>query len=206
MDNTLLNQPPLFNLSRADFFNLELRGDNDKWEAFIEDMLPFKYQCFRMCHVHHSPEEMKYFLQLIEGKYMYVYKHNYNNLYSVFKSDIILNLIQKMKEALNKNLTNELNDNYVTFVNVSRVINVYIIQLLCDRGIKLNMEHILKFLKQDSEMDGNEEGLIGMFVKYDTIKKNIDTHKRIGKLFIFIFIYIDNIYLYRCSSNGKIIS
>ena len=108
------------------------------------------------------------------------------NNFSVLKSDVVLSLIQKMKMHLSKNELREVDKEYINFVNVSRVIYVYIIQFLCDQGIKLNMEGILKFLKTDSEIDNNEPGISDCFVKYDAIKKNIDTHKRIGKYTLFI--------------------
>ena len=97
----------------------------------------------------------------------------------MLKADIILNLTSKMKRLIEKRDFSEFEKEYVSFVNISRVIIVYIIQLLCDRGIKLNMNQILKFLKLDSEMDTEERGLTDQFVKYERIKKNIDTHKRI---------------------------
>lgn len=91
-----------------------------------------------------------------------------------------------MKEHLNKNEIREVDKEYVNFVNVSRVIYVYIIQFLCDQGIKLNMDKITKFLKSDSEIDRNEPEICDFFVRYDIIKRNIDTHKRIGKNIFFI--------------------
>ena len=43
------------------------------------------------------------------------------------------------------------------------------------------MDKITKFLKSDSEIDRNEPEICDFFVRYDIIKRNIDTHKRIGK-------------------------
>lgn len=85
-----------------------------------------------------------------------------------------------MKELLSKNNMRDFNKEYVNFVNVSRVINVYIIQLICNKSIKLNMDGILKFLKYDSEIDTAETEITDLIVKYDQIKKNINTSKKIG--------------------------
>lgn len=106
-----------------------------------------------------------------------------------------------MKELLSKNDMRDFNKEYVNFVNVSRVINVYIIQLLCNKSIKLNMDGILKFLKYDSEIDTAETEITGLIVKYDQIKKNINTSKRIGIFTFFIFTI-----KYRCPRNAETIS
>ena len=85
-----------------------------------------------------------------------------------------------MKELLSKNNMRDFNKEYVNFVNVSRVINVYIIQLICNKSIKLNMDGILKFLKYEREIDTAETEITDIIVKYDQIKKNINTSKKIG--------------------------
>lgn len=84
-----------------------------------------------------------------------------------------------MKVCLDNRNMVELDKYYINFVNISRVIICYIIQLLCHKNIKLNMEQILKFLKLDSEMDTEEKGFADKIVKYETIKKRIDTQKPI---------------------------
>lgn len=84
-----------------------------------------------------------------------------------------------MKLCLDHRNIVEFEKYYINFINISRVIICYIIQLLCHKNIKLNMEQILKFLKLDSEMDTEEKGLVDKIVKYETIKKKIDTQKPI---------------------------
>lgn len=70
MDNSLINQSPLFNLTHSDFFGLALKPDNTEWEKFFEDFLLFKYYSFRNSHLNNNIEGMCYFLQLLEGKFM----------------------------------------------------------------------------------------------------------------------------------------
>ena len=70
MDPSLLNQTPLFNLSRCDFFGLALKPDNQEWAKFFDDFLLFQYYSFRNSHVNNNVEAMSYFLHLLEGKFM----------------------------------------------------------------------------------------------------------------------------------------
>lgn len=70
MDNSLINQSPLFNLTHCEFFGLSLKADNFEWDKFIEDMLLIKYYSFRMGHRYSDKDTMIYFLHLLEGKFM----------------------------------------------------------------------------------------------------------------------------------------
>jgi hypothetical protein len=80
----------------------------------------------------------------------------------------------------NYNIENE----YINLVNISRVIYVYIIQLLYDKNIKLNGNVIQKFLVQDSELDLEEKGVVrNKLVKYNDINRIMDISKKIGKFF-----------------------
>jgi hypothetical protein len=70
MEGDLLNQEPLFNLTRLDFFNLALRSDNLEWEKYIDDMLLLRYIYFRYSHIHKNNEMLRYFLNLLEGNFL----------------------------------------------------------------------------------------------------------------------------------------
>lgn len=85
-----------------------------------------------------------------------------------------------MKLSLENNSTNSLEKDYIYFVNISRVIIFYLIQFLCNRNIRLNIEQILKFIKMDSELDNEEPGIGDKIVKYDVIKKKIETDKKLN--------------------------
>lgn len=69
MDN-ILNQEPLFNLSRLDFFNLSLKPENLEWEKFLEEMLLLRYSSFRLSYLQSNYESMLYFLTLLEGNFL----------------------------------------------------------------------------------------------------------------------------------------
>ena len=70
MDTALLKQEPLFNLSKLDFFNLNLNAENANWEKFLEEMIGLRYFSFRLCCLQKNSEMMKYFLNLIEGNFL----------------------------------------------------------------------------------------------------------------------------------------
>jgi hypothetical protein len=69
MEN-ILNQEPLFNLTKLDFFNLSLKPDNLEWEKFLEEMLLLRYSSFRLCFLQGNYESMLYFLTLLEGNFL----------------------------------------------------------------------------------------------------------------------------------------
>ena len=71
MDNDLLIQEPLFNLTRLDFFNLALKSDNLEWEKYLEDMLLLRFYCFRLAYMHKNFDLFKSFLHLLEGNFLY---------------------------------------------------------------------------------------------------------------------------------------
>jgi hypothetical protein len=71
---------------------------------------------------------------------------------------------------------------YIQIVNLSRIIFVYIIQLLYDRDIRLNKPQILKFLELDSELDSEEpKEVSSKLLRYEYVRSKIDTKSRIGK-------------------------
>ena len=70
MNADIIQQDPLFNLSRLDFFNLTIKSDNLEWEKFTEEMLLLRYINFRYAHIYNNYEMMKYFLNLLEGNFL----------------------------------------------------------------------------------------------------------------------------------------
>ena len=70
MEFDLVKQDPLFNLSRLEFFNLSIKGDNLEWEKYLEDMLLLRFINFRFAHIYKNLEMMKYFLNLVEGNFL----------------------------------------------------------------------------------------------------------------------------------------
>jgi hypothetical protein len=71
MDSDVLKQEPLFNLTRLDFFNLAIKSDNQEWEKFIEEMTLLRFYCFRLGFVERNMDILKYFLNLVEGNFLY---------------------------------------------------------------------------------------------------------------------------------------
>lgn len=70
MDKQLLNQSPLFNLTKSDFFDLSISNSaNKNWDEFFEDFLLLKMHSFRTAHAIKNKESMEYFLFLVEGKF-----------------------------------------------------------------------------------------------------------------------------------------
>jgi hypothetical protein len=69
MDN-ILNQDPLFNLSKLEFFNLGLKPENSEWEKFLEEMLLLRYSSFRFSYLQSNWDSMLYFLTLLEGNFL----------------------------------------------------------------------------------------------------------------------------------------
>jgi hypothetical protein len=72
MDIDILKQDPIFNLTRLDFFNLGMTPNNTEWEKYIEDMLLLRFYCFRLCYVERNYDMLKYFLNLLEGNFLYI--------------------------------------------------------------------------------------------------------------------------------------
>ena len=70
MDTLLLKQDPLFNLSKLDFFNLNLNSENSNWEKFLDEMIGLRYFSFRLSCLQNNKEMMKYFLNLLEGNFL----------------------------------------------------------------------------------------------------------------------------------------
>lgn len=87
-----------------------------------------------------------------------------------------------LKKKLAKRDSN-INSEYVKIINFSRVIFVYIIQMLYDKSVKLNNNLIEKFLNLDRDLDSTEIKEVGSkLISYDIIRNKIDTSKKIGKL------------------------
>jgi hypothetical protein len=70
MEQSILKQEPLFNLSGLDFFNLSIRADNAEWDKFLEDILLLRYINFRYSFIYSNMEMVKYFLNLLEGFFL----------------------------------------------------------------------------------------------------------------------------------------
>lgn len=105
------------------------------------------------------------------------------------RSDVELSLIEKMKNNIHSPDLKEFNNDYVLFINVFRVILLYIVQYLCDKHVGINLQKIQKFLKEDTDIDENDCDLKESFNSYDEIRKNINTKIKIGKIYIIIIIY-----------------
>lgn len=73
METSLLEQEPLFNLTKLDFFGLKIKSDNLEWEKYSEDMLLLRYINFRYAFINRNYEVMLYFLHLVEGNFLYIY-------------------------------------------------------------------------------------------------------------------------------------
>ena len=72
MNNDIMQQEPLFNLTKLDFFGLIIKNDNLEWEKFSEEMLLLRYINFRYAFIYNNYEMMKYFLHLLEGNFLYL--------------------------------------------------------------------------------------------------------------------------------------
>jgi hypothetical protein len=70
MESNVLVQAPLFNLSRLDFFNLQMRSDNSEWEIFLEEFLHIRYLSFRQSYINKNMEMTIYYLNLLEGNFL----------------------------------------------------------------------------------------------------------------------------------------
>lgn len=175
MDSDILKQEPLFNLSRLDFFGLQMKSDNSDWDKYLEEMLLLRFYNFRISYIGRNIEFLQYFLILLESNFL------------VIKSDKTLEAIFTMKQKI-KRRTWDLSREYIYIVNLSRIIFVYIIQLLYDKGVRLTDSKVQKFLMVDSELDSKEKPEIAKkLLKYDFIRNRIDTKSRIGKLFLLYF-------------------
>jgi hypothetical protein len=63
-------QEPYFNLSGIDFFNLEIKNDNNEWEKFLDDVLLLRYINFRYSFQNRNFEFLKVFANLFEGFFL----------------------------------------------------------------------------------------------------------------------------------------
>ena len=85
-----------------------------------------------------------------------------------------------MKNNLKSNNLPELDKEYISFINVSKFLIVYLTQFLTEKGVILDKEKLKKFYEVDTELDTKEsKGVSDYIIKYDTIRQNIDFHKRI---------------------------
>ena len=85
-----------------------------------------------------------------------------------------------MKSNLKSNNLPELDKEYISFINVSKFLIVYLTQFLTEKGVILDKEKLKKFYEVDSELDTKESKSVSDYIiKYDTIRQNIDFHKRI---------------------------
>lgn len=121
METNILVQEPLFNLTKLDFFNLAFKPDNSEWEKFLEELLISRFLNVRTSFQAKNFEQLRHHLHMVEGNFC------------IFKSELISDLIYKMKQKLSKNATDVQNE-YIKFVNVSRVVLVYIIQMVFDKS------------------------------------------------------------------------
>jgi hypothetical protein len=69
----IMQQEPLFNLTKLDFFGLKIKNDNLEWEKFSEEMLLLRYINFRYSFIYNNYEMMKYFIHLLEGNFLYFF-------------------------------------------------------------------------------------------------------------------------------------
>ncbi len=69
---------------------------------------------------------------------------------------------------------------YIHFINISRLLIVYIIQILYDKQVKLNDAGIEKFLTIDRDLDLKESNDIRhKILKYELLNKKVNTAERI---------------------------
>ena len=85
-----------------------------------------------------------------------------------------------MKSNLKSNNLPELDKEYISFINVSKFLIVYLTQFLTEKGVILDKEKLKKFYEVDTELDNKEsKNISDSIINYDTIRKNIDFHKKI---------------------------
>ena len=98
----------------------------------------------------------------------------------MFKSKLNIDFIFKLKTKLINNEKNIKNE-YIKIVNISRVIFVFIIQLLYDNNVRLNSTLMQKFLILDSELDNQEKNEVKeKLLSHNKIREEVDTSKKIN--------------------------
>jgi hypothetical protein len=70
MDNNILIQDPIFNLTKLEFFNLSFKSDNQEWDKFLEELLIQRFLNVRTSFQEKNLINFKHYIHLVEGNFL----------------------------------------------------------------------------------------------------------------------------------------
>lgn len=178
MSKQSLSQPPLFDYTYLDLFDMKInsRSSND-WDRFLEEFLIVRFLSFRQSFQNENFEFLCYFSNLLESSFI------------ILKSDLLNNTMYNIKTILLSNdpdsiKLNKLLIEYLHIVNFGRIVIVHLISTLFKSNVSINNEIVQKFMKSDSELDNNEKIKIrNKIMSYKYIKSHLPVgNEEIGRL------------------------
>ena len=186
-----ISQPPLFDFSYLEYFDLKFTSSASDWDRFLEEFLIVRYAYFRDCFQKNNINFFTFFLNLLEGNFLILKCDLINDAFCSLKRNLLSDEIDSKK------LENAIPD-YLQIVNIGRIVIVHLIKTLYKAGVQLNGEIIQKYMKVDSDLDTTEKlNIKNKIMSFNYIKSKMPINdENIGK-----FINFNNLINFICIYN-----